>query len=105
MASMVNDDSETPWRAAAKEELSQSLDDLLYTEKTHFAAAERYHRANRMWGSLATVLSAGAAATIVANWNEGVAGILALAAAIVSAVMTFRSLSDSQSSTFRPDDS
>ncbi|MEV6632316.1 DUF4231 domain-containing protein [Actinoplanes sp. NPDC051470] len=66
-------------------------DDLLYTEKTHFASAEHYRRIHRILGIITTVLSTAAAATIVADLGKALAGILALLAAIMSAVLTFMS--------------
>ena len=66
-------------------------DDLLYTEKTHFASAEHYRRIHRALGIITTVLSTAAAATIVTDLEEALAGILALLAAIMSAVLTFMS--------------
>jgi hypothetical protein len=78
-------------RAAIRDELTQMQDDLLYTEKTHFAAAEHYRRIHRILGVITTALSTAAAATIVADLGEALAGILALLAAIMSAVLTFMS--------------
>lgn len=89
MANMVGPVEDAAWRDAARDEILQLIDDMLYTEKTHLASAERLHRAHRTWGLVATVLSTAAAATIVAQWSASVAGILALGAAIVSGVLTF----------------
>jgi hypothetical protein len=77
------------WREAADEELRQLIDDMLHTEKTHMAAAERLRGLHLWLGLAATVLATGAAATIVASASRAAAGILALAAAIVSGVLTF----------------
>jgi hypothetical protein len=84
---MVTDDSE--WRDAAAEELRQLIDDMLHTEKTHMAAAERLQGVHLWLGLAATVLATAAAATIVAAASKVAAGILALGAAIVSGVLTF----------------
>jgi hypothetical protein len=84
---MVTDDGE--WRDAAAEELRQLIDDMLHTEKTHMAAAERLQGLHLWLGLAATVLATAAAATIVAAASKVVAGILALGAAIVSGVLTF----------------
>ena len=78
-------------RTAIRDELTQMQDDLLYTEKTHFASAEHFRRIHRILGVITTVLSTAAAATIVADLGEALAGILALLAAIMSAVLTFMS--------------
>jgi len=64
-------------------------DDMLHTEKTHMAAAERLQRVHQALGLASTVLATAAAATIVASLSEITAGILALLAAIVSGVLTF----------------
>ncbi|MEV8513465.1 SLATT domain-containing protein [Dactylosporangium sp. NPDC051484] len=89
MAELVGGNSEELWRAAAREELLQINDDLLYTEKTHFATAETLHRVNLSFGLITTVLSTAAAATIVADRSPVAAGLLALGAAILSGVLTF----------------
>ncbi len=88
MADMVTDDA-AAWRAAAGEELRQLIDDMLHTEKTHMAAAERLQRLHQWLGIAATMLATGAAATIVAALSKIAAGLLALGAAIVSGVLTF----------------
>ena len=87
MADVVTDDG--AWRDAAAEELRQLIDDMLHTEKTHMAAAERLQGLHQRLGIAATVLATGAAATIVAAWSRVAAGLLALGAAIVSGVLTF----------------
>ena len=87
MADLVTNDA--AWREAATEELRQLIDDMLHTEKTHMAAAERLRGIHQWLGIAATVLAAGAAATIVASLSKAAAGLLALAAAIVSGVLTF----------------
>jgi hypothetical protein len=81
--------SASGWRQAASEELRQLIDDMLHTEKTHMAAAERLQRLHLRLGIAATVLATGAAATIVAALSKVAAGLLALGAAIVSGVLTF----------------
>jgi hypothetical protein len=89
VAELVNARDDGPARTAIREELLQMQDDLLYTEKTHFAAAEHFRRIHRTLGIVTTVMSTAAAATIVADLGEAPAGILALLAAILTAVMTF----------------
>lgn len=87
MAHLVTNDA--PWREAAGEELRQLIDDMLHTEKTHMAAAERFQGLHQWLGIAATVLATGAAATIVAALSKVASGLLALGAAIVSGVLTF----------------
>ncbi|HEY0618483.1 MAG TPA: SLATT domain-containing protein [Kribbella sp.] len=77
------------WREAAREEVLQISDDLLYTEKTHLHAAERLQKVHQQLGLAMTVLATAAAATIVGDWNKIAAGLLALAAAILSGILTF----------------
>lgn len=77
------------WLEAAKEELRVLMDDLLHTEKTHMAAAERLQADYTRAGSAATVLSALAAGTIVSKLSPVLGGLFALGAAIVSGVLTF----------------
>jgi rubrerythrin len=88
VADLVSGDADA-WLAAADEELRQLIDDMLHTEKSHMAAAERLQRAHFWVGILATVLAAAAAASIVAELSKVAAGLLALGAAIASGVLTF----------------
>jgi hypothetical protein len=76
-------------RDAVEEELRQLLDEVLYTEKTHFAAAERLRQSHRRLGLMSMAMSTVAAATIVAERSPTVAALCALAAAISSGVLTF----------------
>jgi hypothetical protein len=87
VAHLVTDNA--GWRHAAGEELRQLIDDMLHTEKTHMATAERLQGLHLMLGLAATVLATAAAATIVAALSKIAAGILALGAAIFSGVLTF----------------
>jgi hypothetical protein len=88
VASLVTGDTGA-WREAADEELRQMIDDMLHTEKTHLAAAERFQGVHQVLGLASTLLATAAAATIVASFSKVAAGILALLAAIVSGVLTF----------------
>ncbi len=88
MADLVTGDANA-WQAAADEELRQLIDEMLHTEKSHMAAAERLQRAHFWIGISATVLATAAAATIVAALSKVAAGLLALGAAITSGVLTF----------------
>ena len=78
-----------PNGAAAREELLQLIDDLLYTEKTHLAAAERFSRVHLGLGLTATILATAATATSIARWSVVATALIALSAALVSAVLTF----------------
>jgi len=77
------------WSAAAHEELLQLIDELLYTEKTHLAAAERFSRVHLGLGLTATILATAATATSIARWSVVATALIALSAALVSAVLTF----------------
>jgi rubrerythrin len=88
VADLVTDNPDA-WQAAADEELRQLIDDILHTEKSHMAAAERLQRAHFWVGISATVLATAAAAAIVAELSKVAAGLFALGAAIASGVLTF----------------
>lgn len=77
------------YRAAISAELERLEEDMLFTEKGHFVAAEELKRAHRWLGLIATVSAAAAAATIVADNSPVVSGSLALVAALASAMLTF----------------
>jgi len=77
------------WREAAREELRQVIDDLLHTEKTHMAAAERLGKVHRRLGLISTALATLGGATILADQSELAAGLLTLGAALGSGVLTF----------------
>ncbi len=77
------------WREAAREELRGVIDDLLHTEKTHMAAAERLGKVHRRPGLIATALATLGGATILADQSKLAAGLLALGAALASGVLTF----------------
>ena len=90
MSDGTNQQDPSPeWIAAADEELRQLLDEVLYSEKTHFAAAERLQRYHYLLGIISTVLAALASASIVSDASDVAGGLLALAAAVVSAILTF----------------
>lgn len=76
-------------RPRVVEELQALEEDVLWTEKAHFARAETLGRANFWVGLVATVSAAGAAGTIVAERSQLVAGLAALVAAIASGLLTF----------------
>jgi hypothetical protein len=81
--------NEDVWRARLDEELRQLIDDMLHTEKTHMATAERLQRIHSVVGGASAMLSAAAGTTIFADGSSLAAGLLALAAALASGVMTF----------------
>lgn len=81
-------DSES-WREAARDELRQLMDEVLYTEKTHLSAAERLGGRHTQLGLTATISSVLAAASLVTDYSKLVAGFFALLAALFSALLTF----------------
>jgi hypothetical protein len=77
------------YRSAITTELERLEEDILFTEKGHFVAAEELKKAHMWLGLVATVSAAAAAATIVANKSPMISGSLALVAALASAMLTF----------------
>jgi len=73
----------------AKAEIERLEEDVLYTEKAHFAAAATLHKVHTRLGVFATFGAAASVATIIAKSSTWVPGLLALAASIASAVLTF----------------
>jgi len=67
---------------------SQASCDLLYSEKSHFAAAEALQKTHTTVGIAAAAASAAAAATILADLPV-MAGVLALVGAVGTALLTF----------------
>lgn len=72
-----------------RRELCRIEEDLLYTEKSHFAAAESMGMLHLGLGLTTTLCSASAATSLIAEAPTWVAGVLALVAAITSGVLTF----------------
>ena len=70
-------------------ELLKMEEDMLYTEKAHFVAAEELRKVNLWVGLVATVAAAASVASIVASGPKVISGVLGLLAAIASATMTF----------------
>jgi len=64
-------------------------EDILYTEKAHFAAAEELKQVHLWVGLTATVASSAAVASIVAHGPPVIPVILSLVAALASAIVTF----------------
>jgi hypothetical protein len=79
----------TGYNKAVKRELAALEEDLLWTEKAHFAAAETLARVNFWVGIVATVAASVAAATVLADATPVVTGVAALIAAIASGLLTF----------------
>lgn len=77
------------WRDVIRDELELLEDDLHYTERTHFSMESAYRSWHNRGGVAAALLSAGAGATILADWSAAIAGASALLAALVSSVLTF----------------
>ncbi|RXZ64245.1 SLATT domain-containing protein [Pelagerythrobacter rhizovicinus] len=76
-------------RAAMLAEARKLAVDVLYSEKGHFAAASAWRRRNYWLGIPAALIGAAAGATILASADPVVSGILALAGAAITALMTF----------------
>ena len=79
----------TDVRQPVEDELNRLEEDILYTEKGHFAASSEHGRVHLILGLLATITSAIAATTIIGKSDPWIPGILALIAAVASAVLTF----------------
>ena len=71
------------------DELKSIQEDLLWTEKAHFATAASYARLHLTLGILATVAASVAAATVISENSPAVAVSAAVISAIASAVVTF----------------
>lgn len=74
---------------AERDELARLQEDILYTEKAHFAAADRARLAHLSLGIVATVSSAAAAAAIVGDTGPTLPAVLALVGTLASALLTF----------------
>jgi hypothetical protein len=77
-----------PIREVAIRELDRITEDLLYTEKAHFAAAESLRLTRLVIGLAATICSALAAASVIAKYQI-LAGAASLLAAALTAMLTF----------------
>lgn len=77
------------YRQGVVDELRRLEEDMLYTEKAHFAAGEELSRAHLVLGILATLAAAASVATIVGEASAVISGGLALIASLASAVLTF----------------
>lgn len=72
-----------------RDELSRLEEDILYTEKAHFAASDALGRIHLWLGLAATGASAVGATTIIGDAPDLHSGVLALVAAKAAAVLTF----------------
>lgn len=77
------------WRLAIRHELEQMEDDLQYTERTHFEMSATYRKRHLILGLGAAISSATAGAAVVTELAAPIAGCAALAATLLSAVLTF----------------
>lgn len=77
------------YRKGVTDELLRLEEDMLYTEKGHFAAANELSRIHVGLGITATVAAAASVATIVGDASAIISGVLGLIASLVSAVLTF----------------
>lgn len=84
------------YRAQIARELQTLEEDLLWTEKAHFATATHYARLHLLLGLMATIAATVAAATVVAEVTPAVPGIAALVAALASGLVTFLKPQDTE---------
>jgi hypothetical protein len=70
-------------------EVERLEEDVLYTEKAHFAGGAGLQKVHTYLGVFATVSAAASVATIVAESTAWVPGTLALGASVSSAILTF----------------
>lgn len=77
------------YRQEVIDELRRLEEDLLYTEKGHFMAANELSRLHLGLGIAATLAAAASVATIVGEASAVLSGTLALIASLASAVLTF----------------
>lgn len=92
----AQDDGIGDFRDAVARELEDLAEDILWTEKAHFAHAENRSRVNLWVGLVSTIAASVAAATVVAEATPWVPGIAALIAAISSGLLTFLKPKDAE---------
>lgn len=83
------------FRDQIHKELSAISEDVLWTEKAHFAMADRDGHLHLWLGILATVAATVAAASVIGDALPAVSATMAVVAAITSAVVTFVKPQDS----------
>jgi hypothetical protein len=84
------------FRGQVSAELRAMEEDILWTEKAHFATATTYARLHLWLGVIATVAAAVTAATVVAEAKPVVSGSAAVVSAIASAIVTFLKPQDTE---------
>jgi hypothetical protein len=84
------------YREQVSAELRAMEEDILWTEKAHFATATTYARLHLWLGVIATVAAAVAAASVIGEAAPAVAGSAAVVAAIASAVVAFLKPQDTE---------
>jgi hypothetical protein len=72
-----------------KQELAKLQEDMLFTEKAHFAAAASSRAQHLILGISATLASGASAGTIIANVSATLSGVLALVGTLAAALLTF----------------
>lgn len=77
------------FRRAVARELEDLSEDILWTEKVHFAHAEAHARINLWLGLTSTISASIAAATVLTEAAPVVTGAAALIAAITAGLLTF----------------
>lgn len=93
---MIVQPVDEPFRNRVAQELGVIEQDILWTEKAHFAAATAYSRTHLLLGLTSTIAAACAAASVVAQAAPVVSSSAALIAAVSSAVLTFVNPQDSE---------
>lgn len=95
---MVTESGEAPdsFREQVSAELRAMEEDLLWTEKAHFATATTYARMHLWLGVVATIAAAVAAASIVAKALPVISGSAAVIAAITSGIVAFLKPQDTE---------
>lgn len=79
----------TDMRTSVRTELERLEEDILYTEKAHFAAAEGLQRLHLIVGLIATITASATSVSIVADGPVWISAPFALTASIAAAVLTF----------------
>jgi hypothetical protein len=95
---MVTAPDQTPesFREHMAAELRAIEEDILWTEKAHFATAAIYARLHMWLGVIATVAAAVAAGSVIGDAAPALAGSAAVVAAITSAIGTFLKPQDTE---------
>lgn len=86
---MTSADDVQDMREAVARELQDLSEDILWTEKAHFAEAEALARTNLRLGLTSTIAASLAAATVLTEVAPVITGAAALVAAITAGLLTF----------------